>query len=99
CPCQLPASLCPDPPAIRKGRAGPRICPRGWDDDRVKYAENIADLVGNTPFVTVNEFTKDVDGRHLTACSVLAKVEYLMPGGSGKARVAARRIDAADGSS
>jgi len=64
----------------------------------VKYAENIADLVGNTPLVKLSHVTTDTDGRQLTACTVLAKVEYLNPGGSVKDRIAARMIDAAEAS-
>jgi cystathionine beta-synthase len=58
----------------------------------VKYAENIADLVGNTPLV---KLTKVTDG---IACTVLAKVEYVNPGGSVKDRIAVRMIDAAEAS-
>ncbi|HXR68562.1 MAG TPA: pyridoxal-phosphate dependent enzyme, partial [Dermatophilaceae bacterium] len=64
----------------------------------MKYAENIADLVGNTPLVKLSHVTTDTDGRQLTACTVLAKVEYLNPGGSVKDRIAARMIDAAEAS-
>jgi cystathionine beta-synthase len=56
----------------------------------VKYAENIADLVGNTPLVKLNNVTGGI------ACTVLAKVEYLNPGGSVKDRIAVRMIDAAE---
>ena len=58
----------------------------------MKYAENIADLVGNTPLVKLNKVTDGV------ACTVLAKVEYLNPGGSVKDRIAVRMIDAAEAS-
>ena len=64
----------------------------------MKYAENIADLVGNTPLVKLSHVTTDTDGRQLTACTVLAKVEYLNPGGSVKDRIAVRMIDAAEAS-
>ena len=62
----------------------------------MKYAENIADLVGNTPLVKLNSVVKDPDGRNTVACTVLAKVEYLNPGGSVKDRIAVRMIDAAE---
>jgi cystathionine beta-synthase len=58
----------------------------------VKYAENIADLVGNTPLVKLNTVTEGI------ACTVLAKVEYVNPGGSVKDRIAVRMIDAAEAS-
>jgi cystathionine beta-synthase len=58
----------------------------------VKYAENIADLVGNTPLVKLSRVGGGV------ACTVLAKVEYVNPGGSVKDRIAVRMIDAAEAS-
>ena len=62
----------------------------------MKYAENIADLVGNTPLVKLSSVVKDPDGRNAVVCTVLAKVEYLNPGGSVKDRIAVRMIDAAE---
>jgi cystathionine beta-synthase len=64
----------------------------------VKYAEHIADLVGNTPLVKLSSVTKDAEGRDLTAATVLAKVEYMNPGGSVKDRIALRMIEAAEAS-
>jgi cystathionine beta-synthase len=63
----------------------------------VKYAENIADLVGNTPLVKLNNVVRGADGRDILA-TVLAKVEYVNPGGSVKDRIAVRMIDAAEAS-
>ena len=54
------------------------------------YAESVLDLVGNTPLVKLNRVT---DGIRAT---VLAKIEYLNPGGSSKDRIATRIIDAAE---
>jgi cystathionine beta-synthase len=56
----------------------------------VKYAESIVDLMGNTPLVRLNRVTEGL------APLVLAKVEYLNPGGSVKDRIAARMIEAAE---
>mgnify|MGYP002784457948 CR=1 FL=1 len=56
----------------------------------MKYAETVVDLIGGTPLVRLNRVT---DG--ITA-TVLAKVEYLNPGGSSKDRIATRIIDAAE---
>ncbi len=56
----------------------------------VKYAEHISDLVGHTPLVKLSSVTEGV------ACTVLAKIEYLNPGGSVKDRIALRMIDAAE---
>ncbi|QAY72100.1 cystathionine beta-synthase [Agromyces protaetiae] len=57
----------------------------------MKYAENIVDLVGNTPLVKLNRVTQGV-----TEATVLVKLEYLNPGGSVKDRIASRMIDAAE---
>jgi len=58
----------------------------------VKYAEHISDLVGNTPLVRLSSLVKDAG----VVCTVLAKVEYLNPGGSVKDRIAVRMVDAAE---
>ncbi len=59
----------------------------------MKYAEHIADLVGNTPLVKLSSVTRDPVG---IACTVLAKIEYMNPGGSVKDRIALRMIEAAE---
>ncbi|MGH3437781.1 MAG: cystathionine beta-synthase [Sciscionella sp.] len=56
----------------------------------MEYVEHIVDLVGNTPLVKLNEVAEGV------APLVLAKVEYLNPGGSVKDRIALRMIEAAE---
>ena len=58
----------------------------------MKYAEHIADLVGNTPLVKLTSVTEGV------AATVLAKIEYLNPGGSVKDRIALKMIEAAEAS-
>lgn len=54
------------------------------------YANSVLDLVGNTPLVKLNSVTAGI------RATVLAKVEYLNPGGSSKDRIATRIIDAAE---
>ncbi|HTL41748.1 MAG TPA: cystathionine beta-synthase [Pseudolysinimonas sp.] len=56
----------------------------------MKYAETVLDLVGDTPLVKLNSVTSGI------AATVLAKLEYLNPGGSSKDRIASRIIDAAE---
>jgi cystathionine beta-synthase len=56
----------------------------------MKFANTVIDLVGNTPLVRLNNVTEGI------AATVLAKVEYLNPGGSSKDRIATRIIDAAE---
>src|SRR6476619_514640 len=58
----------------------------------MKYAENVADLVGNTPLVKLGSVVADAGVR----CTVLAKVEYFNPGGSVKDRIALRMVEAAE---
>ena len=48
--------------------------------------------IGGTPLVELSRVTKQVDGR------VLAKLEYLNPGGSKKDRIALRMIEDAEAS-
>ena len=56
----------------------------------MKFANTVIDLVGNTPLVRLNKVT------HGVSATVLAKLEYLNPGGSSKDRIATRIIDAAE---
>jgi cystathionine beta-synthase len=58
----------------------------------VKYADHIADLVGNTPLVKLGSVTDGI------AATVLAKVEYFNPGGSVKDRIALKMVEAAEAS-
>ena len=58
----------------------------------MKFAEHISDLVGNTPLVKLSSVVEDAG----VACTVLAKVEYMNPGGSVKDRIAVRMVDAAE---
>ena len=52
--------------------------------------DSITDLIGDTPLVRLNHVTAGI------SATVLAKVEYLNPGGSVKDRIATRMIDAAE---
>ena len=63
---------------------------------RMEYVESLLDLVGNTPLVRLHR-TLDLPG-DAAGPLVLAKVEYLNPGGSVKDRIATRMIDAAEAS-
>ncbi|NLD76968.1 MAG: cystathionine beta-synthase [Acidimicrobiales bacterium] len=56
----------------------------------MEYAESVVDLIGGTPLVRLRKVVGDV------APTVLAKVEYLNPGGSVKDRIAVKMIDAAE---
>ena len=55
----------------------------------MKYANSVLDLIGNTPLVKLNSVTEGI------AATVLAKVEYLNPGGSAKDRIAVKMLDEA----
>ncbi|GAA0460312.1 hypothetical protein Ade02nite_14570 [Paractinoplanes deccanensis] len=57
---------------------------------RMRFARSIVELIGNTPLVQVRRVAAHVSP------TVLAKVEYLNPGGSVKDRVAIRMIEAAE---
>ena len=56
----------------------------------MRYAQSVADLVGNTPLVRLNHVTAGI------RATVLAKVEYFNPGGSAKDRIAKNIIDTAE---
>jgi len=58
----------------------------------MKYAQHITELVGNTPLVQLTSVTRGL------SATILAKVEYLSPGGSVKDRIARKMIEAAEAS-
>lgn len=58
----------------------------------MKYAKHISELVGNTPLVQLTSVTEGL------SATVLAKVEYMNPGGSAKDRIALKMIEAAEAS-
>ncbi len=60
----------------------------------MQYVESVVDLIGNTPLVRLSHVTKGVVPE--PGPLVLAKVEYVNPGGSVKDRIATRMIDAAE---
>jgi cystathionine beta-synthase len=60
----------------------------------VQYVNSLLDLIGHTPLVALNRVLDREGDRPL----VLAKVEYLNPGGSVKDRIATRMIEAAEAS-
>ncbi|ORV08512.1 cystathionine beta-synthase [Mycolicibacterium fallax] len=58
----------------------------------MRIAEHITDLIGNTPLVKLTSVVPP------GAATVVAKIEYLNPGGSSKDRIAVKMIDAAEAS-
>ncbi|ANW66388.1 cystathionine beta-synthase [Mycobacterium sp. djl-10] len=56
----------------------------------MRIARHISDLIGNTPLVELTSVVPEGAGR------VVAKIEYLNPGGSSKDRIAIKMIDAAE---
>src|SRR5215475_5799841 len=67
--------------------------------------ESLIDLIGNTPLVRLRRVTRHLSSGHapegergLGAPTVLAKVEYMSPGGSVKDRIALRMVAAAEAS-
>ncbi|HEX6683181.1 MAG TPA: cystathionine beta-synthase [Candidatus Limnocylindrales bacterium] len=54
------------------------------------YYENVVELIGNTPLVKLRSVTEGI------GATVLAKIEYLNPGGSVKDRIAVRMVEAAE---
>ncbi len=64
--------------------------------DRVRVYDSVVDLVGGTPLVRLRAVTGATADRPAIAATVLAKVEYLNPGGSVKDRIALAMVDAAE---
>jgi cystathionine beta-synthase len=65
------------------------------------YANSVLDLIGNTPLVKLDRtLDRPSTGAEKpgTGPLVLAKIEYLNPGGSVKDRIARRMVDAAEAS-
>src|ERR1700759_5722151 len=58
----------------------------------MRIARHISELIGGTPLVRLNTVVPEGAG------AVVAKVEYLNPGGSSKDRIAVKMIDAAEAS-
>ena len=56
----------------------------------MRYAEHVVELVGDTPLVRLSSVTRGI------AATVLAKVEYVNPGGSVKDRIAVKMVEAAE---
>ncbi len=56
----------------------------------MKIANNVTDLIGNTPLVKLNNLTKD------SKATVVAKLEFFNPGKSVKDRIGAAMIEAAE---
>ena len=56
----------------------------------VRYVDSLLELVGNTPLLRLHKLTGDAEP------TVLAKVEYLNPGGSVKDRIALRMVKTAE---
>src|SRR3712207_8186585 len=77
------------------GAAAPPTGRGRFEEARVQYAESVVDLIGDTPLVRLTSVTRDLGP---DAPLVLAKVEYLNPGGSVKDRIAVRMVDEAEAS-
>lgn len=63
----------------------------------MEYVDSLLDLIGNTPLLRLSRSLDDV-GSRAEGPLVLAKIEYLNPGGSVKDRIATRMIEAAEAS-
>jgi cystathionine beta-synthase len=56
----------------------------------MRYVDNVVELIGNTPLVRLRRVTDGIPA------TVLAKIEYLNPGGSVKDRIALRMVEEAE---
>ena len=62
----------------------------------MRYYESVVELIGNTPLVRLRTLTDEVPQERRPL--LLAKIEFVNPGGSVKDRIAVRMIDAAEAS-
>ncbi|GAA4923457.1 cystathionine beta-synthase [Actinoplanes utahensis] len=56
----------------------------------MRYYDNVVEIIGNTPLIRLNSVTEGI------SATVLAKVEYMNPGGSVKDRIALRMVEDAE---
>jgi cystathionine beta-synthase len=62
------------------------------EEYQVEVHDSLTEVMGNTPLIRLKSVTKST----ARAASVLAKVEYLNPGGSVKDRIALRMVETAE---
>ena len=79
-------SLLGDTPARGMCHTPPLNC----GDPSVKTAQDVTDLIGNTPLIHLKKVSEE------TGCTILGKAEFLNPGGSVKDRTALGIIRAAE---
>lgn len=82
----LPAVHVPSAPTTPTAPSGGA----GTTPVAMTYADSVTDLIGDTPLVRLTHVTEGI------GATVLAKLEYLNPGGSSKDRIAQRIIEAAE---
>ncbi|MEZ0578608.1 cystathionine beta-synthase [Nocardioides sp. MH1] len=64
----------------------------------MEYVESLLELIGNTPLVKLSDQVVGITDDATSSPLLLAKIEYLNPGGSVKDRIATRMIEAAEAS-
>jgi cystathionine beta-synthase len=69
---------------------GVAVCPISDSGPPMEVADSVIELIGNTPIVRLDRIGRDL------SCHLLAKLEYLNPGGSVKDRPALEMIVAAE---
>jgi cystathionine beta-synthase len=71
-------------------RAGIRVRPAADQSPPMETVDSLIDLVGNTPLVRLDRTGRDLE------CTLLAKLDFLNPGGSVKDRIALGMVEAAE---
>jgi cystathionine beta-synthase len=84
----FPTVLFTDDPVVPPDGVG--LCPITDPGPPMDVAETVLDLIGNTPLVRLDRIGRDLQ------CHLLAKLEYLNPGGSVKDRPALEMINDAE---
>jgi cystathionine beta-synthase len=86
----LPVELHTDAPVSDAGAVGVEIVPLTDPGQPMEVADSLLDLIGNTPLVRLDRTGRDLP------CDLLAKLEFLNPGGSVKDRPALRMVEEAE---
>jgi cysteine synthase A len=76
--------------SLRQYRKATYPFPRSQEDEMTKIAEDITQLIGNTPLVKLKRLSDE------TGATIVAKLESFNPGGSVKDRIGLSMIEAAE---
>jgi cystathionine beta-synthase len=86
----FPVTLYTDDRVTAERLPGVRVLPATDTGQPMEIADSLVDLVGDTPLVRLDRMGRDL------SCHLLAKLEFMNPGGSVKDRPAVAMVEAAE---